>query len=161
MTTWSPISCDVRGYILLRRGQPGAAMPLIERGLGLARQLGETHLTARLLAARAFALDLEDDRAGAARDAAESLQLYRQVGDRRQVGTMLGNLGYVELSIGDIDVACGHLLESLDIARELNDHYGVVYETFNLGLADYLSRLAGMRPRISSRNRSTWPGACR
>ena len=130
---------DVRGYILLRRGQPGSAMPLIELGLGLARQLGEAHLTARLLGARAFARDLEDDRAGAARDAAESLQLYRQVGDRRQVGTMLGNLGYVELSIGDIDIARGHLLESLDIARGLNDHYGVVYETFNLGLAEYLS----------------------
>src|SRR5262249_50780305 len=28
--------------------------------------------------------------------------------------------------------------ESLEIARELSDHYGVVYETFNLGLADYL-----------------------
>jgi predicted ATPase/class 3 adenylate cyclase len=130
---------DVRGYILLRRGRPGAAMPLIELGLGLARQIGEAHLTARLLAARAFALDLEGDRAGAARDAAESLQLYRQVGDQRQVGTMLGNLGYVELSIGDIDIARGHLLESLDMARELNDHYGVVYETFNLGLASYLS----------------------
>jgi hypothetical protein len=52
---------------------------------------------------------------------------------------MLGNLGYVELSIGDIDIARGHLLESLDMARELNDHYGVVYETFNLGLASYLS----------------------
>jgi tetratricopeptide (TPR) repeat protein len=52
---------------------------------------------------------------------------------------MLGNLGYVELSIGDIDTARGHLLESLDMARELNDHYGVVYETFNLGLASYLS----------------------
>jgi len=99
---------DVRGYILLRRGRPGAAMPLIELGLGLARQIGEAHLTARLLAARAFALDLEGDRAGAARDAAESLRLYRQVGDQRQVGTMLGNLGYVELSIGDIDIARGH-----------------------------------------------------
>jgi len=129
---------DVRGYVLLRRGQPAAAIPLIELGLGLARQLGEAHLTARLLAARAFALDLQGDRVGAARDAAESLLLYREVGDRRQVGTMVGNLGYVELSIGEIDTARRHLLESLEIARELSDHYGVVYETFNLGLADYL-----------------------
>jgi tetratricopeptide (TPR) repeat protein len=52
---------------------------------------------------------------------------------------MVGNLGYAELSLGDLDSARRHLLESLDIARALNDHYGVVYETFNLGLAEYLS----------------------
>ena len=56
---------------------------------------------------------------------------------------MLGNLGYAELSMGDLDSARSHLVESLDIARALNDHYGVVYETFNLGLAEYLSWLAG------------------
>ena len=52
------------------------------------------------------------------------------MGDRRQVGTVVGNLGYAARS---------HLLESLDIARALNDHYRVVYQTFNLGLAEYLS----------------------
>ena len=52
---------------------------------------------------------------------------------------MLGNLGYAELSQGDLETARGHLRESLDIARELNDTYGVVYETFNLGLAEYLT----------------------
>lgn len=70
---------------------------------------------------------------------AESLRLYRQAGDRLQVGTMAGNLGYAELSLGDLDSARRHLLESLDIARALNDQYGVVYETFNLGLAEYLN----------------------
>jgi len=42
-------------------------------------------------------------------------------------------------SQGDLETARGHLRESLDIARELNDTYGVVYETFNLGLAEYLT----------------------
>jgi tetratricopeptide (TPR) repeat protein len=51
---------------------------------------------------------------------------------------MLGNLGYAELSLGDLETARGHLLESLDIAREMNDPYGVVYETANLGLAECL-----------------------
>jgi hypothetical protein len=67
------------------------------------------------------------------------LQLYRQAGDRRHVGTTLGNLGYVELSLGDLDAARAHLAESLDTARALSNHYGVVYETLNLGLAEYLS----------------------
>ena len=129
----------VRAYILLRRGEQDAALPLIEEGLALARQLGEPHLTARLLAARAFAVDIEGEHAAAARDAAESLRLYRQAGDRLQVGTMAGNLGYVELSLGALDSAREHLHESLDIARALDDQYGVVYDTFNLGLAECLN----------------------
>ena len=80
------------------------------------------------------------------------LLLYRQVGDRLEVGTMVGNLGYAELSMGDLDIARRHLIESLDIARSLSDHYGVVYETFNLGLAEYLS--GSLRAaEASSRNR--------
>ncbi len=69
---------------------------------------------------------------------------------------MLGNLGYVELSIGDIDVARGHLLESLDIARALNDHYGGgLRGPSTLGLATLPQWLSGVRLRISSWNCST------
>jgi tetratricopeptide (TPR) repeat protein len=129
----------LRALVLLRRGQPGQAVPVIESGLGLARQHKEPHVTAHLLEARSFALDLQRDHAGAARDARESVLLSRQAGDRRHVGTMLGNLGYAELSLGEPDAARAHLAESLDIARALSDDYGVVYGTLNLGLAEYLS----------------------
>jgi predicted ATPase/class 3 adenylate cyclase len=129
----------LRAMVLLRRGQPGQALPVIESGLGLARRHEEPHVIARLLAARSFALDLQGDHAAAVRDARESVLLHRQAGDARHVGTMLGNLGYVELSLGDLDAARAHLAESLDIARALNDRYGVVYQALNLGLAEYLS----------------------
>ena len=56
---------------------------------------------------------------------------------------MLGNLGNYELSAGDLDAARRHLAESLDIARALNDRYGIAYATFNLGLAEYLSGSSG------------------
>ncbi len=128
-----------RAWLLVRQGQPGAALPLIERGLDLACRLQEPHLTARLLSARWYALDVGGSPVGAARGAAESLRLSRQVGDRLQVGGMLGNLGTHELSAGDLDAARGHLAESLDIFRALNHRDGVVYQTFNLGLAEYLS----------------------
>jgi predicted ATPase/DNA-binding CsgD family transcriptional regulator len=127
----------VQAWLLLRQGQPDAALPLIESALGLAR-LGEPHLTARLLAARSYAMYVARDHAGAARDAAESLRLSRQAGDRLQAGQMLANLGTYELSAGDLDAARSHLAESLDIARALNDRNGIVYGTFNLGLAEYL-----------------------
>jgi predicted ATPase/DNA-binding CsgD family transcriptional regulator len=128
----------IRAVILLRQGQPGASLPVIESGLGLAYRLGEPYLTAGLLSARAFAADVEGNHAGAARDAAESARLFRQAGDRLGVGQMLGNLGYYELSAGDLDAARRHLAESHDIARPLNDRYSIVHTTFNLGLAEYL-----------------------
>jgi len=69
---------------------------------------------------------------------AEALRLFRQAGDRQEAGVMLCNLGYHELSEGDLDAARRHLAESLDIARALNARSDIVYETFNLGLAEYL-----------------------
>jgi tetratricopeptide (TPR) repeat protein len=130
---------STRAWILLRRGQQtAAALPLIELGLGLARRLDDVHLTARLLAARSYAVN-ENDQLAAARDAAEALSLFRRAGDRRQTGTMLGNLGYTELSAGALEASRGHLREALDIARALSDSYGVVYGTFNLGLVEYLN----------------------
>jgi hypothetical protein len=56
---------------------------------------------------------------------------------------MLGNLGYAEMSLGELQRGRGHLRESLDIARELDDSYGVVYVTFNLGLAECLNDSPG------------------
>jgi non-specific serine/threonine protein kinase len=125
--------------VLLHQGQPDAALPLIERGLSLGRRLQEPHLTGRLLVVRSFALNVGGNLAGAARDVTESLRLFRQAGDRRGIATMLGNLGSIELSMGDLDAATRHLVESLDTARALNARDDIVYGTFKLGLAEYLS----------------------
>jgi non-specific serine/threonine protein kinase len=125
--------------VLLHQGQPDAALPLIERGLGLGRRLQEPYLTGRLLVVRSFALNVGGNLVGAARDITESLQLFRQAGHRRGIATMLGNLGSIELSMGDLDAATRHLVESLDTARALNARDDIVYGTFKLGLAEYLS----------------------
>jgi tetratricopeptide (TPR) repeat protein len=100
-------------------------------------------LTGLLLAARAGATYVAGDPAGAARDAAEALRLFGQAGDRQEVGAALCNLGYYELSEGDLDTARRHLVESLDIARALNARSDIVYKTFNLGLASYLDGSPG------------------
>jgi len=128
---------------MMRQGQPGAALPLIRQGLGLARRLGELHLTARLISARAYAANAEGDPAGAARDVAAALRLFRQADDRLHVGVMLNNLSDYELWTGDLDAARNHLAESLDIARALNNRHGAVYGIFNLGLTEYLSGSPG------------------
>ena len=131
-----------RAWVLLRQGQTGAALPLIEQGLGLAQRLGEPHLTARLISARSYAAYVVGDPASV-RDAAKALPLFRQAGDRQMVGATLGNLGYHELAAGDLDAARTHLTESLDIARALNDRDGITYQAFNLGLAEYLGGSPG------------------
>jgi hypothetical protein len=123
--------------------EPGASLPLIESGLGVARRLREPQLTGRLLAVRSYAAYVAGDHAGAARDAAAAAPLLGQAVDRLQVGVLLGNLGYLELSAGDLDEARRHLAESLDIARAFDDRYGIVYGTFHLGLAEYLGASPG------------------
>ena len=126
-----------RAWILLRQGQPRAALPVIESGLRLAHRL-QPRIAADLLAVRSHALEYEGDHVGAARDAAKSVELCRQTGDRPLIGHGLGLLGAYELSAGDVDAARRHLRESLGIAREFNHRLNIITATFNLGLADYL-----------------------
>jgi non-specific serine/threonine protein kinase len=133
-----------RAWVLLRQGQPGAALPLIEPGLALARRLGEAHLTGRLLTARSYATYIDGSPADAVGGFTEALRLFRQAGDRLQAGVTLGNLGYIELAAGDLDAARRHLAEALDVAREFNDRDGIVFGTFNLGLAEYLGGSRGV-----------------
>ena len=133
----------IRAWVLLRLGQLDTALPLIEDGLDLASRLQKPHLTGRLLAARSVAMDASGDHAGAVRDAAGSLRLFRQAGDQLYAGAMLGNLGYYELSAGDLDAARRPLTESLDIGRAFDDPHIIAYETFTLGLAEYLGGSPG------------------
>jgi ATP/maltotriose-dependent transcriptional regulator MalT len=129
----------VRAWLLVRQGQPGAALRLIEQGLGLAHCLGEPHPTARLLPARACAANVEADPTGAGRDNAEAaLRISHQAGDQLQAGTMLNTLSDHELWTGGLDADRRRLAEVLDIARALDARHSAVIGTFNLGLAEYL-----------------------
>jgi non-specific serine/threonine protein kinase len=134
---------QVQAWRLVRQGPPDAALPLIEQGLALARRLGEPHLTGRLLTARFYATYMDGRPAEAVRDADEAVRFYRLAGDRLRAGATLGNLGYIELSGGDLDAARCHLAEGLDIARALNARDGIVFGTLNLGLAEYLAGSPG------------------
>jgi predicted ATPase/DNA-binding CsgD family transcriptional regulator len=133
---------QIHAWILVRQGGQAAALPLIGRGLRLARRLGDPYLIARLLFTGAHAAYIAGDHAGAARDAAEALRLFRRAGNQLQVAAMLGNLGNYEMVAGDLDAARRHLAESLDISRVLvRSNMG--YAIINLGLAEYLGGAPG------------------
>ncbi|MGH3295997.1 MAG: ATP-binding protein, partial [Trebonia sp.] len=83
-----------QGWVWMRLGRPGAALRLAESGVDLARRLGDPHLVAWLLGLRASAANAVGDHALATRDGGEAARLFRQTGDRIQMGLVLGNLGY-------------------------------------------------------------------
>ena len=128
-----------RAWILLRLGQQDAARPLLDSALELARQRGDLHLMAHVIATRGYAAYIAGDNAASARDAAEAKRLFQQSGDLIRTGTYVGNLGMLELIDGDLDAARTHLAEALDIARAANIRSNMVFETHHLGLAQYLS----------------------
>ena len=134
---------QIRAVILLRQGKPGAGLPLIESGLALARRLGEPHLTGRLLSTRAIATNAAGDHAGAARDAAEALQLLRQAGNRVQLGRRSATSATTSCRRATSTPLAATWPRQLDISRALNARHSAVYQTFNLGLAEYLGGSPG------------------
>ena len=55
----------------------------------------------------------------------QALQIYRQIGDRANVGSALNNLGIAYSDLGDYQKAIDFHQQSLAIAKELGDRAGV------------------------------------
>src|SRR5438876_11962476 len=63
----------------------------------------------------------------------ESLALYRQGGDRRGIGEVLGQLGVLAFDETDLPRAHSLLTESLAIKRELGESWGIGQSLYGLG----------------------------
>ena len=63
----------------------------------------------------------------------ESLAIRRELGDRRGIAALLGNLGNVTAAQGDFASARAILEETLAIMRELGDRWGIARSLANLG----------------------------
>ncbi len=76
----------------------------------------------------------------------DSLAMWRELGDRRQIAYLLSNLGFLTSSQGDQAAARNLLEESLAIRREIADTRGAATSLNNLGLVLYRTGdLAGAR----------------
>ncbi|HLW59821.1 MAG TPA: tetratricopeptide repeat protein [bacterium] len=64
---------------------------------------------------------------------AESLALWREIGDTRGVATVLGNMAFVAAGEGDLAAERALLEESLTLRRAVNDRWGIALALHNLG----------------------------
>jgi len=67
----------------------------------------------------------------------ESLAIWRDVGDRKWIATLIGDLGVLAFGQGDFGAARVLYEESLAIWRDVGDRWGVALSLHNLGRAAY------------------------
>jgi len=134
---------DDAHLIAVALGELGMAQRLLGDLDGATRSLEEALARARALGNRpatAFALFNLGVTARVAGDAAaplaESLVLYRELGDLRWIAIARALLGRVATLTGDHGQAAGHLAASLAMHWDLDDRWFVVFDL--LGLAELL-----------------------
>ena len=114
------------GFLLVRRGNPRAAHPLLDEAVALARHLEDSSLLAVPLNHLGELLVQEGDVAGARAALEESLALNAEEADRSvfwppYVG--LYNLGEVAAIEGDADAAAAFYRRSAELARARQDGF--------------------------------------
>jgi len=122
------------GNLASSQGDFPTARALLEEGLALRRELGDTSGVATSLnnlGNIAFSLD---DYPAARALFAESLALQRELGNPWGTAAALSNLGLVALDQGDYPAAQALFSESLTLQRELGDTWSVATTLGNLGL---------------------------
>lgn len=98
------------------------AQSALEEGLTLAREARDTSLIARCLHHLGLlALESTRDIEAAWALNEQSLALFREIGDRRMIGVVLGNMGRVARARGDLAQARAMLVDSVIAGRDIGD----------------------------------------
>lgn len=117
--TLERFTASVMGSVLLRRGDPHAALDCMQRSLEIARQQGNISRTAAELSNLASVEASIGELAAAEQHYRESLELARWLGNTYLTGLAAGNLGDVLHEQGRSAAARTLLHEALGIAREI------------------------------------------
>ena len=96
---------------------------------------GRTAERAKLLARAAELAYRQSDYAATVELAEESLSIYREVGDKQGIASVLIKLGNAATEAGDYETASGFLEEALSIWQELHDKHGTARALISLGWA--------------------------
>jgi tetratricopeptide (TPR) repeat protein len=138
-----------------RLGDARAAITLAERALSLVDALGDEgrRVRAECLKSLGMAYHTLGQFAKAEEFKGLSLDIYRELGDRRYVGNLLNSLGETARLLGDYRKAFGRYSEALQIARETGNRNGEILYLSNLGgtrvgLGEYVEAEAELRLTI-------------
>jgi len=119
---------EARGYFSEGRERLSAVL-LMETAQG------RTAARAKLLARAAELAYRQSDYPATTSFAAESLAIYREVGDKQGIASALIKLGNAATEVGDYASASGFLEEALAVWRELEDKHGTARALISLGWA--------------------------
>jgi predicted ATPase/DNA-binding CsgD family transcriptional regulator len=122
------------GHLAHYQGDDARAVPLLEAGLALWRDLGDRQGTALALLLLGNVAEDRGDYAAAASRFEEALALYRAGGDAAWVALVRYHLGVVAYGRGDPDEATALLEEALGLFRGAGNHWGTMITLTYLGL---------------------------
>ncbi len=114
------------------RGDISEGRSLLESLLGEA-SLAESSLRAKALNGAGVLADSQGDWEVAARLHHESLEIFRRIGDMRNVAWSLNNLGVVEINQGNLERARELLEENLAVAESTSDAASIATALIDLG----------------------------
>ena len=120
------------GIALRSQGDLAAARQMYERGLAVAREIGDQSTTAGLLNNIANVLRQQGSLAAALKTYQESLAISREIGDRSAVALVLNNMAIGLRVQGDLAGAKKNYLEALAIRREIGEKAGMAATLNNL-----------------------------
>jgi len=147
--TDSQATCHVlgrKGWALMQRGDPDAALSTFERRLEMARSVGDGTAIGDALHDVGTA-QVKSGAVEAAVDTLESAVQRREEGNLTNLSSSLNNLGLVHWKLGDLDAAAEYIERAADIHREVGDRNGQSATLTNLGVlaearGDYEAALA-------------------
>ena len=149
------LSLNLQSQASSRLGDTRAALRLADRALVLTNELGEAarRVRADSLKSLGMAYHTLGQFEQAEEFKAQSLALYRELGDRRMVGNLLNSLGETARLRGDYAAALVRYQEALSIAREIGNRIGTILYFSNLGgtrvgLGEYAEAESDLRQTI-------------
>jgi predicted ATPase/DNA-binding SARP family transcriptional activator len=124
------------GYVLDCLGEHAAARPLFEESMASYREMegGGKGGVAHVLKCLGDHARMQGDIPQAQTWFGESLDIYREIGDRRGISMILGELGELALPRQEYQQAAVLFQEALILSRELRDNAHTAQALFHLGL---------------------------
>jgi predicted ATPase len=130
------LGLEILAWARAQQGEFSRSLELNQAGTALAQSLGDPFIETQFAVARGVALaSLGQD----ARIAFEkALRLARHNEDQSHTAFALGNLGYLDLILGDLGSARARIEEAIRLFQDYHDQFEVASWSMNLALVSYL-----------------------